>query len=250
MKKPDFSKIKITTKRDWVVFWFFAALITYAMAGFWERKVDDWLRSGGNPWLWEGNEPQSYGRLIVAAVIFALVVEVVCFLRHKKLWIKLSALAAGILAPVALTGMYHANCQLIVSVLWEEQPEMAIITWKNPDSNVSLRYEPDMEEQEQLLEYCRNLTVVSDERIQEEFMQWYWDTKGSDFWSSTRVDLHFPRKYGHNCWFQVEAWGEYLYFFRGHGTGNNILITLFEDNGLTAYLEELQMKHSKVQDSN
>lgn len=240
MKKPDFSKIKIITKRDWVVFWFFAALITYAMAGFWERKVDDWLRSGGNPWLWEGNEPQSYGRLIVAAVIFALVVEVVCFLRHKKLWIKLSVLAAGILAPVALTGMYHANCQLIVSVLWEEQPEMAIITWKNPDSNVSLRYEPDMEEQEQLLEYCRNLTVVSDKTVQNEFTAWKMGNDG--FMKQDSIYLNFSEKYGHSYMLNLYVWEDYLYFFRGHGRGNDIFVTLFQDNGLIQYMETLRQE--------
>lgn len=240
MKKPDFSKIKIITKRDWVVFWFFAALITYAMAGFWERKVDDWLRSGGNPWLCEGNEPQSYGRLIVAAVIFALVVEVVCFLRHKKLWIKLVMLAAGILAPVALAGMYRINCQLIVSVLWEEQPEMAIITWKNPDSNVSLRYEPDMEEQEELLEFCRNMTIVSDVAVQNELMERMMESGGMREQDS--IYLHFSEKYGHSYMLKLYVWGDYLYFFRGHGRGNDIFVTLFQDNGLIQYMETLRQE--------
>lgn len=65
--------------------------------------------------------------------------------------------------------MYHINCRLIISVLWEEQPEKAIIYWKNPDSNTDLRYYPDMEEQEQLLEFCRKLTFVSDETAQNQF---------------------------------------------------------------------------------
>ena len=240
MKKPDFSKIRITTKRDWVVFWIFVALIAYAMAGFCEWKVDYWLRSGGNPWLWEGNEPQSYGRMIVAAVIFTLVVEVVCFLRHKKLWIKLAVLAAGILAPVALAGMYHANCQLIVSVLWEEQPEMAIITWKTPDSNASLRYEPDMEELEQLLEYCRNLTVVSDETVQNEFMAWKMGNDG--FMKQDSIYLNFSEKYGHSYMLNLYVWGDYLYCFRGHGRGNDIYVTLFQDNGLIQHMETLRQE--------
>lgn len=240
MKKPDFSKMKITTKRDWVVFWFFAALITYAMAGFWERKVDDWLRSGGNPWLWEGNEPQSYGRMMVAAVIFALVVEVVCFLRHKKLWIKLVMLAAGILAPVALAGMYRINCQLIVSVLWEEQPEIAIVYWKTPDGNMSLSYEPDMEEQEELLEFCRNLTVVSDEAVQNEFMERIMGSGGMREQDS--IYLHFSEKYGHSYMLNLYVWGDYLYFLRGHGRGNDTYVTLFRDNGLIQYMETLRQE--------
>lgn len=241
MKKPDFSKIKITTKRDWVVFWFFAALITYAMAGFWERKVDDWLRSGGNPWLWEGNEPQSYGRLIVAAVIFALVVEVVCFLRHKKLWIKLVMLAAGILAPVALAGMYRINCQLIVSVLWEQQPEYVIVTWTNPDGSTSLRYWSDSEEQEQLLEFCRNMTVVSDVKLQEELTT-KWIMESGSSWQHDSIYLSFPEKYGHEYTLNLDIRGDYLYFWRGHSRTGDTFVTLFEDNGLIQYMKVLRQK--------
>lgn len=240
MKKPEFSKFKITTKRDWVIFWFFVALITYAMAGFWEVKVDNWLRSGGNPWLWEGNEPQSYGRIIVAAVMFALVVEVVCFLRHKRLWVKLAVLVAGILAPVALAGMYHINCRLIISVLWEEQPETVIIYWKNPDSNMSLRYEPDMEEQEQLLEFCRNLTVMSDEAMQNELMERIMGSGG--FRKQDSIYLNFSEKYGHSYMLNLYVWGDYVYFFRGHGRGNDIYVTLFQDNGLIQYMETLRQE--------
>lgn len=240
MKKPDLSKIRITTKRDWVVFWFFAALIIYAMAGFWAGKVDNLLRSDGNPWLWEGNEPQSYGRIIVAAVIFAFLVEMVCFLRHKKLWIKLAVLAVGVLAPMVLAGMYRINCQLIVSALWEEQPEMAFIYWKTPDGNMSIRYEPDLEEQEELLEFCRNLTVVSDEAVQNEFMEWKMESGA--FWKQDSIDFLFSEKFGHSYMLDLYVWGDYLYFFRGHGRGNDIYVTLFQDNGLIQYMETLRQE--------
>lgn len=243
MKKPDFSQIKISAKRDWVVFWFFVALIAYAMAGFWERKVNDWLRSGGNPWLWVGNEPESYGRIIMAVVISVLAAEIVCFLCHKRLWIKLTVLAAGVLVPIALVGMYHINCRLIVSVLWEETPEYVIVTWANPDGSTSLRYWPDLEEQEQLLEFCRNLTVMSDEELQDELTT-KWIMESGSSWQHDGIYLSFPQKYGHEYTLSLDIRGDYLYFLRGHSSRNDIIVTLFEDNGLIQYMETLRQEQN------
>lgn len=242
--KDILSKVKINSKKDWVIFWIFAVLVIYAVAYNYDTGITHWLRSIGNPWLWEGNEPQSYGRMIIAGIMLAVLTEAVCFLRRKNLKVKLVVLAGGLLFPVLLTGIYLINCRLIVSVIWREKPDTMTVWWDNYENTI--RYTPSEEEQLLLLEYCRNMTIVSDKQVQEEFMQWYWDTKGKDFWSETQVDLHFPKKYGHSCWFKVQVWEDYLYFFRGNGAGgNNILITLFEDNGMIAYLEELQQKQEK-----
>ena len=242
--KDIISKFRIDSKKDWVIFWIFAALIAYAVAYNFDTGITYRLRSIGNPWLWEGDEPQSYGRMIVAGIMLTVLAEAVCFLRRKDFKVKLAVLAGGLLLPVLLTGMYLINCRLIVSVIWQEEPDAITVWWGKHEDTV--RYTPSEEEQLLLLEYCRNMTVVSDKQVQEEFMQWYWDTKGRDFWSASQMDLNFPRKYGHSCMLKVQVWGDYLYFFRGHGTGNNIIVTLFEDNGLISYLEELQQKHAKV----
>lgn len=245
--KNIFSKFKINSKKDWAIFWIFAALIAYAVAYNYDTGITYRLRSMGNPWLWEGNEPQSYGRMIIAVIVLAILAEAVCFLRHKNLRVKLAVLAGALLMPVLLTGMYLINCRLIVSVIWQEEPDNMTVWWGEHEDTI--RYTPSEEEQQLLLEYCRNMTIVSDKQVQDEFMQWYWDTKGESIFSATRVDLHFPKKYGHSCWFTVQVWGDYLYFFRGNGTGgNNIHVTLFEDNGLVAYLEELRQKQEMVQD--
>lgn len=241
--KELFSKFKIQSKKDWVIFWVFAALISYGVAYNYDTDVTYRLRSLENPWLWVGNEPQSYGRMIIAVVILAVVAEIVCFLRHKDFKIKLAVLAAGLILPVALTGMYVANCNLIVSVIWQEEPDMTVYWGRHEDT---VRYVPNEEEQAALLEYCRNMTIVSDDQVQEELMQWYRDTEGSSLWSPAQIDMHFPKKYGHSCWLKVQVWEDYLYIFRGYGR-NSILITLFEDNGLIAYLEELQQKQADTQ---
>lgn len=117
---------------------------------------------------------------------------------------------------------------------------MAIIYWKNPDSNTDLRYYPDMEEQEQLLEFCRKLTVVSGETAQNQFIE---QVMGSgDFRKQDSIYLNFSEKYGHSYMLNLYVWGDYLYFFRGHGRGNDICVTLFQDNGLIQYMETLRQE--------
>lgn len=127
--KDIFSKFKINSKKDWVIFWIFAALVTYAMAYNYDTRITCWLRSIGNPWLWEGNEPQSYGRMIIAVIILAVLAEVVCFLRRKNFKVKLTVLVGGLLLPVLLTGIYLINCRLIVSVIWQEEPVAMTVWW-------------------------------------------------------------------------------------------------------------------------
>lgn len=240
MKKADFSKIKIDNKKDWIIFWVFAVLVAYAVAGFFMNRIDQVLRKLDSPWLWEGNEPQSYGRMIAAVVLLVLMAEVICFLRRKKLWTKLAVLAAGILIPAALVWMYWYNCRLIVSVLWDEKPSYIGVTWEDPGSNKNIRYHPTPEEQADILEMCRNLTVVSDERILKEFKEW--EMQIDSIWKQDGIDLHFPEKYGHNYYLNIYVWGDYVYFFRGHGYGNAEFFTLFEDNGLIQYIENIKQE--------
>lgn len=245
MKKPDFSKIKVATKKDWIIFWVFAVLATYAAAGFIDDRIEQSLRAFVSPWLWEGNEPHSYGRMMVAAVIMALEVEVVCFLKRKRAWVKLSVLAVGVLVPAALVGMYFFNCHLIVSVLWNEEPSHLYVTWKDPEDNRAQTYYPTPEEREELLKFCRNLTVVSDKELQEEFKTWSRESRS--FFRQDSISINFPEKYGHHYSLNLYVWGDYFYFFKGHGRGNENVITLFEDNGLIQYMETLRQGLSEEQ---
>lgn len=244
MKKPDLSKFCIKSTKDWVIFWIFAALLVYALADGYDTGIVYWLRSIETPWLGYVNEPQNYGRMMISAAVLAVLAEAVCFLRRKSLRIKLAVLAAGVLVPTALVGMYLVHCRLIVSSLWQEEPGRVTIWWKESSEGNTVSavlYTPDEEEQEKLLEYCRKLTVVSDEALQEEFIQWYREADTSLF-SQNHIDLHYAERYGHSYSLDLYVWDDYLYFFRGHKRGNGYFLAFFEDNGLIQYLEDLRQE--------
>lgn len=248
MKKLDMSKFRINRKRDWVIFWIVAALLAYIVADRYDARIVYWLRGMESPWLGHANEPQNYGRMMIAAVILAVLAEAVCFLRRKSLRVKLTVLAAGVIAPIALTGLYLGHCRLIVSSLWKEEPTMVTIWWKDSqdsDSASAVSYTPNQEEQARLLEYCRNLTIVSDEGLQNEFRQWNRESHAG-LLSQDHVDLRFPEKYGHHYSLGLYVWNDHLYIFRGYDWGYDIFITLFEDNGILDYLENLELEHKTL----
>lgn len=240
MKKPDLSKFAIVTKKDWVIFWTFAALVAYSLAGFFQGRIDTQLRKIGNPWLWQGNEPGSYGRMIAAALILAVTAEVVCFLKRKQIWLKLAVLAAAILVPIALVWMYQYNCRLITSVIWEEDP---IDMWISGLSDRS--YSPTEKEQKEIMEYCRNLTVVSDEQVRQEFIERY-NGEDNNLREMYTININFDRKYGHGVWFWVSISEDAVFFDRGSNTPGTI--TLFEDNGIAQYLENLRQERTGAAD--
>lgn len=244
MKKLDFSKIRFNTKKDWVIFWIFAALVLYIAAYQFDVRIAYWLRSMGSPWLGYGNEPQSYGRMMITVAALAVLAEMVCFVRRRELRTKLTILSVGILAPIALVGMYQLHCRLIVSSLWKEAPARTLIWWKEPDGSVLQFSTPTEEEADKLLEYCRNLTIVSDKETNDAFMQWHREDSGN-FWSGDTLNLRFTEKYGHSYSLELCAWEDYFYFFRGYDYKNDILVTLFEDNGLKGYLDDLKREHAK-----
>lgn len=236
MKKFDLSKLRISTKRDWIIFWVFALFISYAVADRFQDRIDSRLRRLDSPWMWYGNEPHGYGRMIAAVVIFAVVAEAVCFLCRKQIWMKLSVLAAGILIPLALAGIYQYNCRLIVSVIWEEYPQSIIFRDEGADGYYTL----SPEEQTEFMELCRKLTIVSDKQKEQELMERYQNENRDTRQELDRIELHFGEKYGHSIWIWLYAQEDHLFFDRGYGSDNGPLVTFYEDNGLIQFMENLK----------
>lgn len=240
MKQFDIKKFRIKSKRDWVIFWIFAALIAYMIGDIWNDRINSMLRRIGNPWMTNLNEPQSYGRMIAAVVLLAVVAEVVLFLCRKPLKAKLAVLVAGVLMPMALVGIYQLNCKLIVSVLWNEEPSSVFLRGQETDvclkmSNGGDIEDVSMEEYKEVLEYCRNLTLVSDEE-QEAGMEWYKNAE-SPFVGTDMISMYFPEKYGHSYSFSLRLHEGHVYLWRGYSS-DNLEVTFFEDNGVTEWFQE------------
>ena len=238
-KRLDIRRLKIKSRKDWVIFWAFAALIAYIAGGAFDRKVNTWLCGIHTPWLSALNEPQNYGRAIIAAVFLTVMAEGVLLLCRKSLKAKLLTLAAGALLSLAMIGGYQVHCRLIVSVLWNEEPQNMFVK-----TDGSYRYrerggEEDLTDAqwEELLELCRSLAPVTDPEEQQACMAWY-EAEG-DFVGSDGIHLHFPEEYGHRYMLQLNVQDGYIYLWRGY-QGYTQLITFFEDNGIIEWLQNIK----------
>lgn len=238
MKKLDLSRFRITTKRDWVIFWVFAVLVSCGLGTWAQRLADRWLHNFfGSPWLKYVNEPEGYGQLVIAAMLLAVVAEAVCFLRHKPGRIKLTVLAVGILVPLLLAGIYCIHARLMVSVGWQEEPRFSDIRWQEYDTVFSSQaYSPTQEEQKELLKLIRNLTMVSDEQKIEEYFEWKFDRDCA--WEQTEISVYFGEKYGNHVWIELYIWEDTILIDRNIGASKQL--TMFEDNGLIQYVENLR----------
>ena len=92
-----------------------------------------------------------------------------------------------------------------------------------------------MEEYQIALEYCRNLTPVSDEE-QEAGLEWYLNAQ-SPFMGTDMISMYFPEKYGHSYSFSVRLHEGHVYLWRGYGY-DDLEVTFFDDNGVTEWFYE------------
>lgn len=236
MKKFTIRDFRIKNKRDWIVFWIFAVLIAYVAGDRYNWRVNTWLREIGNPWMTDLNEPQNYGRMIVAVILLAVLAEVVLFLCRKSVRVKLAVLAAGLILPAAIVGIYQLHCKLIVSVLWDEEPSSVYVkygdtreVWKSGEEN----FVP-AEKWQELQKLCGDLKIVTDGQELKKSMEWY-NAEEAFMDTDYYVDLTFPQKYGHGYVFTLRIKDGYVYLWRGY-KGQTTVVTFFEDNGITEWL--------------
>lgn len=233
------NRIRIRSKKDWVIFWIFTTLIVYSICSGIGFRINDWLRGQGNIWLTNLNEPQSYGQLLATSVIMVIVVEVVLFLCRKSYKKKLVALVVGMIVAILIFGIYQMHCKLIVSVLWDEEPSSI---WADFGAErICLKMEEDdlgyEAEWKAALELCRNLTPVSEEE-QAAAIEWYLDAD-EPFLETKMIDLYFSENFGHSYSFQLRLHEGYIYLWRGYSE-DGLEITFFEDNGVTKWLNNLE----------
>lgn len=234
------KKLRSLNKKDWIIFWIFAALIANVIGNFFNHRINDLLRKFGNPWLTNLNEPQSYGRLITASVLLAVMAVLVLFLLKKSLKAKIAAIFAGILIPAAIVGIYFIHCNLIVSVLWNTEPQTVFVDdgdtcyyiKTNSPQGTKISSKQSLSE---ILELCRTLTPITDEVQIKKCMDWY-ENAEEPFLHTDMVRLYFPEKYGHHYQFSLRLHEGYVYLWRGYSDTQEI--TFFEDNGITEWTAE------------
>lgn len=248
MNKLNLNKLRIKNKRDWGIFWIFTALICYGLSsrlltyGLQNRMFDY-----ANPYMTNLNDPSAgWGRLLITLLLLDLVAEAVLFLCkgiRRKIAAMTAVLAAAILMPFLTFGMYKVHTDLIVSSLWKEEPQSVSI-WPETDPvtgkrGTGLRNEDLSEEQKsELLELCRNLTVISDEEELQRLEDWYCENNDA-FMNASNIYLHFGKKYGHSYSFILRIYEGKVFIWRGNGKQSRQYLTFFENNGITEWVEEI-----------
>lgn len=236
------EELKISGRKDWVIFWFFAVMIAYVAGGLFGYRIDRWLGERSNLWITDLNVPSGYGRTIVAAFLLAAAAEAVLFLCRKPMKAKLAVLAAGLLFSLAAAGMYQVHCRLIVSVLWkEEAPRNAAVWLAGHGQELKIRKNDGSvtEECRELLELCRSLEIITDSEELAECLSWY-KTEG-DFAGSDNIWMTFPRKYGHGYSLNLHVQDGHIFLWRGY-QGYEPRITFFRDNGIVDWMDEFAGK--------
>lgn len=245
-EKIDWKKLRIKSKKDWVIFWIFALLICFALGSHFGRRYDEWLFQFANPYMMELNQPQSWAELMVFLLLFAVVVEAVLFLLKKPVKTKIFVLIGGLLAPMVIVAGYRFHTNLIVSSLWRMEPKNVSVTYYGEDKTKTLRIgKEDLSEEEiqQLIELCRNMTPVSDEAVKEQLRQWYKEYTEERHTHEEGIYLFFEEKWGQNYDFWLSVDDGKIYLWRGYSrsqTGIKTEITFFEDNGIKEWLDKIK----------
>lgn len=231
IQKIDWKKFRIRSRRDWVIFWVFAAMICYALGMRYDYKPDQWLFQFANPYMTNLNQPYAWGQLIVCFSLFAIVVEVVLFLCKKPVKARVLVLVGVLLMPMIILAGYRIHTNLIVSSLWKEEP-VRIDLWKEQ------RMALTGEQQRELLELCRELTLVSDVETQELLKQWYLECHSEAFMDADNIEIRFSEKYGHNYSFNLRIYEGKVFIWRGY-SGQDTEVTFFEDNGIVEWVDRI-----------
>lgn len=248
-EKGIWERFRIRSKRDWAVFWIFAGLLCYVLGGrFLSYRVKDWLFQSSNPYMTNLNDPAlGWGSLMIALILLAVVAEVVLFLckRNRKGAVAMAVLLAGAcVVPFAVKGLYRVHTDLIVSSLWKEKPQTVSVWFgKNQEAGQTqyglLDEDFSKEQKQELLEFCKNMTMVSDEEERSELEEWYRETP-SAFMDSTDINIRYNRKYGHSYSFILSIYEGKVFIWRGNGKQPAQYVTFFEDNGLVEWVEGLR----------
>lgn len=228
------NRLRIKTKRDWCITFIFTILIVYGITTGFSFKLQSWLLNFGNPKLTNMNQPKSYGNLMITALTMTVIIEILLFLYHKSVKIKLITIVAGIACTGFIFMGYLMNCNLIVSVIKNsESIRMHIGGWGR-EVNVTM----DEGQKEKLISYCEKLKPVS--KMEEKKLEKsFYSSKTDITVESILIWTTYPKKYGHNYDMMVCVYNDMIFIRKGYDNHQREIVTFFKDNGLIDLIEEV-----------
>lgn len=240
IKKTDWRKFRIRSRKDWVIFWGIVVCICYAAGVHYADRPDRWLFHFSNPYMINLNQPRTWGQLMVCLPLLAIVTEVVLFLCNKPVKAKILVLVGALLMPVVIVAGYRIHTDLIVSSLWKEEPRAINIFCRSINSEGrENRIELAGEECKELLALCRDMTPISDQDDLEMLRHWYQENNGERYMQGSSIQMTFMEKYGHSYAFWLNICDGKVYLWRGYNSSMQQEITFFEDNGIVERIEEI-----------
>lgn len=237
MQKADWNKFRIRSRKDWVIFWVFAAVICYALGLHYAYKPDRWLFQFANPFMTDLNQPYVWGQMIVFLALLAAAAEAVLFLCRKPVKTKVLVLVGALLMPMVVLAGYRIHTDLIVSSLWKDEPGQVVV-WKSADSGAGREtIILTGENRQEILTLCRNLTPISDKATVESLTQWYLDCDRIHMQENS-IHMYFDKKFGHNYSLNLTIYDGKVFIWRGYSSSKSE-ITFFEDNGIVEWVEKI-----------
>ena len=240
LQKIDWDKFRIRSRRDWVIFWVFAALICYAAGSRYAYRADRWLFRFANPYMSDLNQPYTWGQLMVFLFLLAVVAEAMLFLCGKTVKAKVLVLAGALLMPMVILAGYRIHTNLIVSPLWKEEPRSITIFWGEAESEKRVQQrELTTEERQKLSDLLQNMTIITVEDTLEALEEWYLEVASERFGLEDSISLVFAEEYGHSYDLRLRIYDGKVYIWRGY-SDSETEITFFEDNGIVEWLDVLK----------
>jgi len=182
------------------------------------------------------NQPRGYGSLIITVLIMTLIIEILLIAYHKSIKIKIFTLLAGILFSGLLFAGYLLNCNLIVSVIGNEEPISVSANGWGTDIHLNM----NKEQQDKLVSYCETLEPVSTGQEKKFESTFYAD--GNITGNSLLIWMTYPKKYGHNFDLMVCVYDNMIFVRKGYNNSNKEIVTFYKDNGLLSLINQMKEK--------
>ena len=226
--------LPIKTKKDWVIAFIFALLIIYGISTRFSFRLQSLLLEYGNSKLTNMNQPRGYGNLIITALVMTILIEIMLMAYRKSTKIKIITLLSGMLCAALLFAGYLFNCNLIVSVIGNEEPVSVSANGWGTDIKLNM----NKEQQDKLVSYCETLGPVSADQEKELENSFYAD--GNITGNSLLIWITYPEKYGHNFDLMVCVYDNMIFVRKGYNNRNKEIVTFYKDNGLLSLINQMK----------
>ena len=226
------QRLWIKSKKDWFIAFVFAFLIIYLIALKFQARISELLWPLTPDKISLLNQPDGQG--VLAAAVLAMTVLSIGVMIYKKVKGKylVFALTGGIIIAGAAIGAYYYQCQSIINIPSEREPESVWISSFERRNGSHADYTLDEQTKEQIVDKVLELQPLP--AGEKEGLQ---EINGEGGAPVTSISIWYPKKDGYSYLISVEVQDNIIWTDRGRSPKS---IVLYQDNGLLKILESLK----------